>query len=218
MRLINTRWVFGAFLVVLSACNTQTPPPTPGFTLEQIGQLTPEQIENLSEAQLQDIQGVLEPEFNRLESQLTADLAGLEDDGSLSALANWPNYSLTLHYAAGVSVGYFMNNVRGRYSGPNWSNDGCSNSPDKPLLLNFKDSCIQHDFGYRNVPQYSRGRNETVRNMIDNRFLSNLRGVCSSLHWYDPRKSKCDTLAYAYYAAVRNFGKGSYYGTPQRYP
>jgi Prokaryotic phospholipase A2 len=213
------QWAFGVFLVALVACNTQTPPQTSNFTLESIGNLSQDQIEHLSEAQLQEIQAILEPEANRIESELSANTAALNDDPDISAQALWPNYGLTLYYAASVSYGYFMNNVRGRYSGPDWSTDACSNSPDYPLGLNFKDSCIQHDFGYRNVPQYARGRNETVRGMVDGRFYSNLKSVCASVSWFHPiLKAKCYVLAYTYYKAVHFFGKGSYYSTRQRYP
>lgn len=205
-------------LAVLAACST-TPVAPSSFTLESIGQLTQDQIENLSEAQLQEIQTILEPESKRLEDELAANTAALSDDPSISTQALWPNYGQTLYYAASVNYKYFMSNVRGRYSGPDWSTDACSNSPDYPLGLNFKDSCIQHDFGYRNVPQYSRGRNETVRGTIDNRFYSNLKSVCADVSWLHPKtKAKCYVLAYTYYKAVHFFGKNSYYGTRQRYP
>jgi Prokaryotic phospholipase A2 len=207
-------------LAVLAACSTTPSPVTPStYTLESISQLTQAQIEQLSDTQLQDIQAILEPESNRIESELSANLAALGDDPSISAQALWPNYSLTLYYAAKVSYSYFMSNVRGTYSGPDWSTDSCSNSPDRPLGLNFNDSCIQHDFGYRNVPQYTRGRTETVRGMVDSHFYSNLKSVCAAVSWFHPKtKAKCYVLAYTYYKAVHLFGKGSYYGTGQRYP
>jgi Prokaryotic phospholipase A2 len=207
-------------LAVLAACSTTPSPVTPStYTLESISQLTQAQIEQLSETQLQEIQAILEPESNRIESELSANLAALSDDPSISTQALWPNYGQTLYYAASVSYGYFMNNVRGRYSGPDWSTDSCSNSPDRPLGLNFSDSCIQHDFGYRNVPQYTRGRNETVRGMVDSHFYSNLKSVCAAVSWFHPKtKAECYVLAYTYYKAVHLFGKNSYYGTRQRYP
>lgn len=37
-----------------------------------------------------------------------------------------------------------------------WSSDGCSSSPDNPLGFNFENSCLRHDFGYRNFKAQSR--------------------------------------------------------------
>ncbi|MER3554966.1 MAG: hypothetical protein C4331_11650 [Meiothermus sp.] len=211
-------------LLVLVACGGQpnaTPPQTSGFTLEQIAQLTPEQIQNLNEAQLEGINRVLEPEFARVDAELAQVQTelGLSQQGDLEAQdARWPNFGYTVYVATSISYKTFFSSYYRKYSGPNWNNDGCSNSPDYPLGLNFKPSCNHHDFGYRNVSQYARGRNETYRKYVDNRLLSNLRSVCSDLHWWDPRRLDCYALAYTYYTAVRNFGKSSYYGNPQRYP
>lgn len=211
-------------LAVLVACGSQTSSPKPeasDWTLEQIAALTPEQIDALSQTELQKIQTVLQPEFAQVESELVQLQSELEAAalGEVEAQdSRWPNFSYTVYVATGISYKTFFNSYYRKYSGPNWSNDGCSNSPDKPLFLNFKDPCNHHDFGYRNVPQYSRGRNETYRKYVDDRFLSNLKSVCSDLHWWDPRKDKCYALAYTYYAAVRNFGKGPYYNTPNATP
>lgn len=214
------RWILVALLALLVACSQQNP-GSQSFTLEQIGQLTPEQIDGLSDAQLQEIQRLLEPEFATAE----ASLAQLQSELNLSPQdleaqdSRWPNFSYTVYVATGISYKTFFSSYYNKYSGPNWSNDGCSNSPDYPLGLNFKPSCNHHDFGYRNVSQYARGRNETYRKYVDSRFLSNLKIVCGDVSWLNPTlKAKCYALAYTYYTAVRNLGKSSYYKNPQRYP
>ncbi|PZA06853.1 MULTISPECIES: phospholipase A2 [unclassified Meiothermus] len=203
--------------LLLAACGSQT--SAPSWTLERIAALTPEQIDALSEGELQEIQGVLQPEFARVErelAQLQSQLEGLS--GITAQEARWPNFDYTVYLATAIPYTTFFARYYRAYSGPDWSNNGCSYSPDKPLLLNFKDPCNHHDFGYRNVPQYARGRSETYRKYVDDRFLSNLKSVCGDLPWWDPRKDQCYVLAYTYYAAVRNLGKGAYYSTPQRYP
>jgi Prokaryotic phospholipase A2 len=47
-----------------------------------------------------------------------------------------------------------------------WTSDGCSDSPDKPLGFNFVPGCYRHDFGYRNYKKQGRF-NETTRKTID---------------------------------------------------
>lgn len=210
------RVVWWMLVLVLAACGSQT--GAPNWTLEQIAALTPEQIDALSEGELQKIQTILQPEFARVEGQLIQLQSQLEALGKVAAQdSRWPNFDYTVYLATAIPYGTFFTYYR-TYSGPDWSNDGCSYSPDKPLFLNFKDPCNHHDFGYRNVPQYARGRSETYRKYVDDRFLSNLKSVCGDLSWWDPRKDKCYVLAYTYYAAVRNFGEGPYYSTQQRYP
>ncbi|HEU4741982.1 MAG TPA: phospholipase A2 [Meiothermus sp.] len=122
------------------------------WTLEQIAALTPEQIDALSESELQKIQTVLQPEFAQVESEL-AQLQSQLDAEALSDVeaqdSRWPNFSHTAYVAAGISYKTFFSSYYRKYAGPDWSNNGCSNFPDKPLFLNFKDPCNHHDFGYR---------------------------------------------------------------------
>jgi hypothetical protein len=79
-----------------------------------------------------------------------------------------------------------------------WSSDGCSFSPDAPFGFAFLPACHRHDFGYRNYKRQSRF-NETTRLSIDNRFRSDMYGICGS-NWF------CRRTADSYYFAVRQFG------------
>ena len=79
-----------------------------------------------------------------------------------------------------------------------WSDDGCSYSPDEPLGHEFKPACQRHDFGYRNYQLQSRFTEEN-RLRIDDNFRDDMYGVCAG----DPT---CEATADAYYWAVRQFG------------
>lgn len=82
-----------------------------------------------------------------------------------------------------------------------WSDDGCSNSPDNPFGFKFLPACHRHDFGYRNYKKQGRF-NETTRLSIDNNFKKDLYYQCGS-NW------ACKRTADIYYAAVREFGASS---------
>ena len=79
-----------------------------------------------------------------------------------------------------------------------WSSDGCSASPDDPFGFTFLPACHRHDFGYRNYRLQGRF-NDTTRLNIDNRFRSDMYGICGSNWW-------CRRTADVYYYAVRSFG------------
>jgi hypothetical protein len=87
-----------------------------------------------------------------------------------------------------------------------WSSDGCSSSPDDPFGFTFLPACHRHDFGYRNYRRQGRFT-EDNRLAIDNRFRSDMYGICGSNWW-------CKRTADVYYWAVRQFG-GSAAGTAQ---
>jgi hypothetical protein len=82
-----------------------------------------------------------------------------------------------------------------------WSSDGCSSSPDDPFGFTFLPACQRHDFGYRNYKRQGRFT-EDNRLRIDNRFRSDMYGVCGS-NWF------CLRTADVYYHAVRQFGGSS---------
>lgn len=82
-----------------------------------------------------------------------------------------------------------------------WSDDGCSWSPDNPFGFKFLPACQRHDFGYRNYKKQSRF-NETSRLRIDNNFKSDMYFQCDG-NW------ACKRTADLYYAAVREFGASS---------
>jgi hypothetical protein len=206
-------------LPVLAACGSQSAPRTQAWTLERVAALSPEEVARLGPEDLEAIQAVLRPEFARVEAEAARLERTLGERVSPLGLDwRWPNFDYTVYLATAIPYRTFFALYYGTFSGPDWSHDGCSNAPDEPLGLNFKDPCNHHDFGYRNVPQYGQGRNETYRAYVDDRFLLNLKSVCESLPWWDPRKGPCYVMAYTYYAAVRNFGESHYYSTPQRYP
>lgn len=79
-----------------------------------------------------------------------------------------------------------------------WGSDGCSFSPDEPFGWEFIRACHRHDFGYRNYKLQGRF-NETTRLSIDNKFRSDMYGICGS-NWF------CKRAADTYYYAVRQFG------------
>ena len=82
-----------------------------------------------------------------------------------------------------------------------WSDDGCSWSPDNPFGFKFLPACQRHDFGYRNYKKQGRF-NETTRLRIDNNFKSDMYFQCAG-NW------ACNRTADLYYAAVREFGASS---------
>lgn len=79
-----------------------------------------------------------------------------------------------------------------------WSDDGCSWSPDNPFGFKFLPGCQRHDFGYRNYKKQGRF-NESTRLTIDNNFKKDLYFQCGS-NW------ACKRTADLYYNAVREFG------------
>lgn len=84
-----------------------------------------------------------------------------------------------------------------------WTDDGCSYSPDEPLGYNFLHSCMRHDFGYRNFKAQSRFTEEN-RERIDDKFLNDLYNECANYWGFS--NYVCEGLADTYYAAVREFG------------
>jgi hypothetical protein len=82
-----------------------------------------------------------------------------------------------------------------------WSDDGCSYSPDEPLGYEFKEPCQRHDFGYRNYKAQSRF-SEDNRLRIDDNFRDDMYGTCDG-------DSNCESAADVYYWAVRQFGSST---------
>jgi hypothetical protein len=98
----------------------------------------------------------------------------------------------------------------------NWSADGCSNPAGSvPVLGDFDDdffrACLIHDFGYRN---YGHGLalspNEDTRGWIDDRLLQETRRICNNEVPFLDRPI-CHAVAGAFWTAVRNFGRDSFY-------
>jgi len=83
-----------------------------------------------------------------------------------------------------------------------WSSDGCTSSPDKPYGWNFVKACYRHDFGYRN---YKKQKRFTVANKgkIDNKFLTDLKGICDAETKNSSQRTQCKRLANTYYTVMK---------------
>lgn len=86
--------------------------------------------------------------------------------------------------------------------GFDWSTDTCSSSPDNPLGFPFANSCIRHDFGYRNYKAI--GAFSANKARLDSMLLADLERVCA--RYSGVTKAACDSLAHTYYEAVHVFG------------
>jgi Prokaryotic phospholipase A2 len=194
-------------MAVLAACSATPQAPQSNVTLADVPTLQEAQIRALSEAQLDAIGA----EANR---NLEAFTAQLRIQGAI----RWPNYNDTLYVATSVNYETYLGSYYRQTNGPDWTDNGCS-GPTPPVIFD-DNACRQHDFGYRNVPKYGAGRNETVRKSVDERFLSNMYLRCDRRWsaWYQaPLKVACKGDALVFYGAVRNFGKSAYYDTAQTY-
>jgi Prokaryotic phospholipase A2 len=86
--------------------------------------------------------------------------------------------------------------------GFDWSTDKCSSSPDNPLGFPFANSCVRHDFGYRNYKAI--GAFSANKARLDNMLLADLLRVCG--RYSGITKSACTSLAHTYFEAVHVFG------------
>lgn len=86
--------------------------------------------------------------------------------------------------------------------GFDWSTDKCSSSPDNPFGFPFENSCVRHDFGYRNYKAV--GQFEANKERIDSAFYEDLKRVCNG--YSGAQKTACDGLAWTYYQAVSVVG------------
>lgn len=82
-----------------------------------------------------------------------------------------------------------------------WSDDGCTSSPDKPLGFNFLPPCQRHDFGYRNSKKQNRFPANKAN--VDNNFKADMYAVCKTKGLF---RRACEGMADTYYAAVKEFG------------
>ncbi|WP_084962072.1 phospholipase [Thermoactinospora rubra] len=83
-----------------------------------------------------------------------------------------------------------------------WSTDLCSSSPDQPLGFDFRMPCRRHDFGYRNYKAVNRFPENKAR--VDDAFYFDMRQVCA--RYSGASRSTCNSVAWTYYQAVRQFG------------
>lgn len=91
-----------------------------------------------------------------------------------------------------------------------WSDNGCSNSPDKPDGFNFLPSCQRHDFGYRNYKAQGRC-SENERGKIDQNLKKDMYDECAK---YTGLKAAlgvvCRGYADTYYRVVRGLGESAF--------
>jgi hypothetical protein len=100
-----------------------------------------------------------------------------------------------------------------------WSDDGCSTPGIKaawaPWRSRFAKACARHDWGYYNFGQAKQTSKttwfqatDTRRKAIDDRFLSDLKGLCAAHpSWGDG----CYGWATAFYQGVRQGGGSGFY-------
>jgi hypothetical protein len=112
--------------------------------------------------------------------------------------------SFTQTSAASYSTFFAARGNQGAWAayGFDWSTDKCSSSPDNPLGFPFANSCIRHDFGYRNYKAI--GTFSANKARLDNMLLADLERVCARYSGFT--KAACDSLAHTYYEAVHVFG------------
>ena len=193
-------------LALLASCTVQPVPPI-AVTLETIPSLSASQIRALSEAQI-DALGV----------ENTVGLEAATAELRAQATIRFPNYNDTLFVATSITYETYLADYYRQTNGPDWSDNGCS-GPTPPVIFDAT-ACRQHDFGYRNVSKYAAGRNETVRKMVDSRFLSNMYLNCDRRwdRWYQaPLRVACKADALIFYGAVRNFGSSAFYESALTY-
>jgi len=86
-----------------------------------------------------------------------------------------------------------------------WTDDGCSDSPDKPLGYDFLHACQRHDFGYRNYKFQGRlSFAGTNRKNIDDNLARDMQAECN--RYGIVKKKACEEIAENYYIAVRALG------------
>lgn len=88
--------------------------------------------------------------------------------------------------------------------GFDWSTDYCSSSPDNPFGFPFQNSCVRHDFGYRNYKAI--GAFPSNKGRVDSAFYADLKRVCT--RYSGATRTSCNSLAWTYYTAVSWFGSG----------
>jgi Prokaryotic phospholipase A2 len=112
--------------------------------------------------------------------------------------------SFTQTSAASYSTFFAARGNQGAWAayGFDWSTDKCSSSPDNPLGFPFANSCIRHDFGYRNYKAI--GAFPANKARLDTMLFADLERVCA--RYSGLTRSACDSLAHTYYTAVHLFG------------
>jgi hypothetical protein len=132
------------------------------------------------------------------------------------------NIDYTVEYSQ-VGTKYYDEWQRRYPAQIDWSTDGCSLPgyidvfiPVFALAYStaFNNSCVIHDFGYRNYGngKHHLGKTRYRKNTIDTQFRSNMKHQCSNLSWADLRKPTCNAAADAFYWAVSNHADKAFFG------
>jgi hypothetical protein len=149
---------------------------------------------------------------HRIRLLLLAPLAGLV----LVATAAAPAFAVTTEEKAAVLSSWSQSTNasfnawnaarqnQGAWSayGFDWSTDYCSTSPDQPLGFDFRMPCHHHDFGYRNYKNM--GTFPANKSRIDDYFYFDLKTKCATYNAFV--RPACNSLAWTYYTAVKEFG------------
>ncbi|MEU8353610.1 phospholipase [Streptomyces sp. NPDC048845] len=115
-------------------------------------------------------------------------------------LSNWTQTS-----ASSYNAFFAARADQGSWSayGFDWSTDVCSTSPDNPFGFPFANSCIRHDFGYRNYK--AAGTFEANKARLDSAMYADMKRVCA--RYTGATKASCDATAWTYYQAVDKLGR-----------
>jgi hypothetical protein len=116
-----------------------------------------------------------------------------------AVLSSWTQTSVSSYNAF-----FAARSNQGAWSayGFNWSTDYCSSSPDNPFGFPFANSCVRHDFGYRNYKAI--GTFPSNKDRLDSMFYADLKRVCA--RYSGATAGACNSLAWTYYQAVHVFG------------
>jgi hypothetical protein len=76
------------------------------------------------------------------------------------------------------------------------------------MRITVHDSCLRHDFGYRNYKLQKRC-GSAAKKLIDQNFRKDMLEYCKSVKDEDKRDA-CEGVAKVYYASVRVFGRSSF--------
>ncbi|KAL8800267.1 MAG: hypothetical protein Q9182_005291 [Xanthomendoza sp. 2 TL-2023] len=84
-----------------------------------------------------------------------------------------------------------------------WSDDGCSCSPDQPEGFNFLPACYRHDFGYRNN-KVLRRFDAAMKERVDNNLQRDLYDICNQFAGLQAAKGvECRRIADIYVGVVK---------------
>lgn len=78
-------------------------------------------------------------------------------------------------------------------------------SQDSDTDLTVHDSCLRHDFGYRNYKLQGRCK-KAMKKRIDKNFQKDMYNECVKEE-DEERRNKCENVADGYYIAVHVFGR-----------